>query len=418
LRPTVVDGGRSALAAMEQAQDAGERFPLVLLDGHMPEMDGFTLAERINQRPEFAGTTILLLSSAGQKDDIARCRAVGISACLTKPVKQSELFDAILKALSKWNEEDTARTTDRSIDEAQWSTSSEASTDGDKNLRILLAEDNAINQKLAIALLKKKDWQGVAVSNGEEALQAIASEPFDLILMDVQMPEMGGFEVTKAIREKENGTGRYIPIVAMTAHAMTGDKEKCLEAGMDAYVSKPIHAEALYATIERMMNGKPEPTPEPPADPNLPQVGNLREVVPINLSTLIDVVDGDQELLKELAAGFVEDSARQLEELLKSLENGDPEQIEQRAHRLKGAVGNFGAKAAYDLAYELENRGRESRLDGAVEVYRKLKNEMEQVKAFFSETGWRNKEQGTGRRLLRFGEVGKGIAHCSLLIAH
>jgi len=203
------------------------------------------------------------------------------------------------------------------------------------------------------------------------------------------MPEMGGFEVTAAIREREQATGTHIPIVAMTAHAMKGDQEKCLEAGMDDYVSKPINAEELYATIERMMDGTSAPTaPSIESEPHAAYQPAGGFEPSIDLSTIIDAVDGDRELLKELAEDFVEDGARQLEELRESLEHGDPGQIERRAHSLKGMVGNFGAQAAYELVYELENMGRASRLDGAFSVYQKLEQEMERLKRFFSEPGW------------------------------
>ena len=322
----------------------------------------------------------MMTSIAGRRDDAQRWREIGFAAAIAKPVRQSLLYNTLVEVMSK--EACAEAEAPESPAESAASLAIEAGANG--RLRILLAEDNAINQKLAILLLEKKGWRVTAVSDGNETLQALESGSFDLILMDVQMPKMGGFEATQAIREKETGTGAHIPIVAMTAHAMKGDKEKCLKAGMDDYVAKPINAKELYATIERMMDDRPQP----PTDPNLPQVPNLRELARLDLSTVIDAVDGDKELLKELAEGFVEDSAGQLEELRESLEKGDSEQIERRAHRLRGAVGNFGAKTAYDLAFQLETRGRESRLDGAVEIYGKLEQEMARVKAFFLEPGW------------------------------
>jgi CheY-like chemotaxis protein len=382
-RPTSTEDGDSALKILREAKDCGDPFPLAILDMLMPEMDGETLGQAIKADPALSDTVLVLMSSMADRSDAGQGKDIGFAAVLTKPVRQSRLYNVLMEAFSVEARVEVEEPEAHA--ESASAPAIEAGTNG--RLRILLAEDNAINQKLAILLLEKKGWHVTAVSDGKKALQALESESFDLILMDVQMPKMGGFEATKAIREKENGTGAHIPIVAMTAHAMKGDKEKCLKAGMDDYVAKPINAKELYATVERIRNGKLQPPEnlEPAGGPD-----NLREGTkcPINLSTVIDAVDGDKELMKELAESFIEDSARQLDELLESLENGDTEQIERRAHRLKGAVGNFGAGMAYDLAYELETRGRESRLDGAFPVYQKLEQEMERVKAYLSKPGW------------------------------
>ena len=189
MKPTVVDGARAALAAMEQAREAGEPFALVLTDGMMPEMDGFELAEQIRQHPELAGATIMMLSSAGHPSDRARCRELGVSAYLTKPVKQSDLLDTILTVLHPSRE--PVPRPQLPLPKSQ------------RRLHILLAEDNAINQRVALGILEKRGHAVVVAGNGKEALAALEREAFDLILMDVQMPEMDGFEATKAIRERE-----------------------------------------------------------------------------------------------------------------------------------------------------------------------------------------------------------------------
>ncbi len=243
LRPTVVDGGQAALAALEQARAAGTPFLLVLLDGHMPEMDGFALAERIQQGPEGARITVVMLTSAGGPEDIARCRQLGIHAYLMKPIKQSELFNTLVKALGSPvpRLEPTA------------AGPQPASPAGRRPLQVLLAEDNPVNQKLAVRLLEKQGHTVAVANNGKEALAALERQPFDLVLMDVEMPEMGGLEATTAIRRKEQETGRHVPIIAMTAHAMKGDRERCLAAGMDGYVSKPIPAKDLFAVIADLL---------------------------------------------------------------------------------------------------------------------------------------------------------------------
>ena len=245
MKPKAVADGRAALAEMKRAAASGEPFALVLADALMPEMDGFTLIEQIKQHPDLARASLLMLSSADQSRDIARCRQLGVSSYLMKPIKQSELLDAIMTALSTSSvKEKRADLTagGRHLDPGESSVPS-------RSLRILLAEDNAVNQTLAVILLEKQGHTVVVAGNGKEALAAWERQAFDLILMDVQMPGMDGFEVTARIREQEKGTSRHIPIIAMTAHAIKGDREHCLEAGMDGYVSKPIQAKELFQAI-------------------------------------------------------------------------------------------------------------------------------------------------------------------------
>jgi CheY-like chemotaxis protein len=241
MKPTAVESGVSALQAMEIAKSTGHPFPLILLDGQMPEMDGFTLAEKIQKDPELAGATIMMLTSAGHLGDAERCRKLGITGYLVKPVRQSELLDAICHLLGETKKESAALVTRRSLKEAK------------NRARILLAEDNAVNRTLAIRLLEKRGYTVAVAANGREAVNALEKENFDAILMDVQMPEMDGFAATQAIREAESTTGKRIPIIAMTAHALKGDEERCMEAGMDGYVSKPIRTNELYAALEKVI---------------------------------------------------------------------------------------------------------------------------------------------------------------------
>ncbi|MBI3785472.1 MAG: response regulator [Deltaproteobacteria bacterium] len=239
MRPTTVDSGWAALGCMMHAVAAGRSFPLVLIDVHMPEMDGFELATRIKQTPELAGASILMLSSADLAGEAARCRAVGVGAFLTKPIRQSALLDAILLALGSVRP-----------GEPRVAVNGESGETLATRLHVLLAEDNVVNQRLAARLLEKRGHTVTLANNGREALCAFEKERFDLVLMDVQMPEMDGFEATAAIREREEASGRHTPIIAMTALAMKGDDERCLLAGMDAYVAKPLQVKSLFAIIE------------------------------------------------------------------------------------------------------------------------------------------------------------------------
>jgi CheY-like chemotaxis protein len=234
----------------------GYQFPLVLLDGQMPEMDGFTVAEQIQRNPDLVGATIMMLTSAGHLGDAARCRELGISAYLVKPIRPAELLDAICLIVQKTAPKTAIPLVTRHIlREIRHRT------------RVLLVEDTPVNQKLAVALLEKRGFGVTTAGNGKAALAALEREPFDLVLMDLQMPEMDGLEATSAIRDGEKSTGRHVPIIAMTAHALKGDQERCLAAGMDAYVSKPIRTSELFETIERTLERcrQLEPTANKPS---------------------------------------------------------------------------------------------------------------------------------------------------------
>ena len=238
------------LAAVRMGRIGGTPFPLVLVDGHMPDMDGFAMAEEIQNDPELAGTALLMLTSGGRQGDGARCRALGIAAYLMKPISQGELLEAIITVLGmpSRGSEPPQVVTRHTLRENR------------RKLRILLAEDNKVNQLVASRLLEKRGHTVVIVGNGREALASL-DEPassFDLILMDVQMPDLDGFETTRIIRAREQSSGTHLPIIAMTAHAMKGDEERCLAMGMDGYTSKPIHVEQLFAVIDSVLTPTPE----------------------------------------------------------------------------------------------------------------------------------------------------------------
>ena len=256
LRPATVASADAALLALQEAANAGTPFSLVLLDAQMPRVDGFSLAASIKKNSRFAGLPLIMLTSSGMRGDGARCREIGVSAYLTKPINPADLLDSILLTLgppSGDGAQQPSCVTQHFLREQR------------TPLRILLAEDNVVNQRLAERLLQKQGHQVTVTGNGREALQALQHESFDLVLMDIQMPELNGFQATAAIREQEKETGAHIPIIAMTAHAMKGDDERCLAAGMDHYISKPVRAQELYQTIEAALSGKHEPEPAPAA---------------------------------------------------------------------------------------------------------------------------------------------------------
>ena len=259
MRPTTVESGEAALDILEHAEGGGQRFPLVLLDAHMPEMDGLTVAERIAQNPRLKGMTILMLSSGDQRDMEVRCRQLGITIYLRKPIARSELWEAMITALGRPEERDVPG------DQAPHSKKACALQHHQemtprRQLRILLAEDNVVNQRLVVRLLEKHGHTVVVASTGREVLALLAQQPVDVVLMDVQMPEMDGLESTAVIREQERQRGGHLPIIALTAHAMKGDQERCLITGMDDYISKPINAQTLSAAISRVLKGLPPST--------------------------------------------------------------------------------------------------------------------------------------------------------------
>jgi two-component system, sensor histidine kinase and response regulator len=234
-----VDSAEAAIPAMQAAARQGNPFSIVIVDGQMPGTDGFTLVKQIHECSELASTTIVMLTSLGQKGDAARCRQLGIAAYLMKPARQNELLETLCRVISKSPDPETQTLITRhTLREER------------DRVRILLAEDNAVNQTLAVRLLEKRGYLVTVAADGHAALAALEKQSFDLILMDVQMPQMDGFQATAAIRQKEESGARRTPIVAMTAHALKGDQERCLAAGMDGYVSKPIRTAELFAAIE------------------------------------------------------------------------------------------------------------------------------------------------------------------------
>jgi signal transduction histidine kinase/CheY-like chemotaxis protein len=351
MKPTAVSGGAPAIQALLDASQNGNPFVLVLLDANMPDIDGFGVAERISARPELAGATIMMLTSSGQYGDAARCRGLGISAYLTKPVKQSDLLDQICLVLERGARKYVVPGQEPAPVPAP------AASHPVKKARILLAEDNPVNQRVAVGLLTRRGHDVTVAANGREAVELHQREAFDLVLMDVQMPEMGGFEATAMIRQREQLTGGYTRIVAMTAHAMTGDRDRCIAAGMDGYMSKPINQALLYQVVEEGSIGA--------------------EVRPaaFNREELIDRLGGDADLLGDVIQLFLEDCPKRMAAIAAAVEQRDPEAIRTTAHALKGAAGTIAAAAVFEAAQALERLGAEKRLEPAEAAFRVLTRE-------------------------------------------
>jgi len=248
MKTLAVESGELALGQLSEAREAGEPYRLILTDMHMPKMDGFELVEQIRRRPELSTATIMMLTSAGHQGDAARCKELGVAAYLLKPIRQSELREAVGRVLGASKPEGAIPLVTRySLQDAREPGSS---------LRVLLAEDNRVNQRLVVRLLEKRGHSVAVAGNGLEALAALKKETFDLVLMDVQMPEMDGMEATAAIREEEKASGEHQMIIALTAHAMKGDREKCLSVGMDGYLTKPIRPQELDEVLEERLKNR------------------------------------------------------------------------------------------------------------------------------------------------------------------
>ncbi|MGO9815724.1 MAG: response regulator [Isosphaeraceae bacterium] len=375
MKPKAVADGRAALAEMKRAAASGTPYALVLSDAVMPGMDGFTLIEQIKQHPELARSSLLMLSSADQSGDIARCRQLGVSRYVTKPVKQSELLDAIMTTLG------TSPVTDEhgKLAARLSRLDPEAPEVPSSRLRILLVEDNPVNQTLATILLEKQEHTVVVAGNGNEALAAWEQQAFDLILMDVQMPEMDGFETTACIREREKVTGRHIPIIALTAHAITGNREHCLEAGMDGYVSKPIQAEQLFQAIVDV-------TPMV-ATEVLPPVNQVEPATPpdelpmrLDRTALLKRVGGNPDNLKQIVGLFNIEASKSMTQIRAAIDRGEATRMGRTAHSLKGAIGVFSMTAAFEAAQVLESMGQAGDLTDVEDACNTLENELRQLK--------------------------------------
>jgi two-component system sensor histidine kinase/response regulator len=371
MNPTMVDSAPAALETLQQACAGGRAFRLILLDAHMPGMDGFALAERIQENPRFQEATVIMLTSGGQSGDVNRCRQLGISAYLMKPIKQSDLFDSLINVLA------SAAGQDEPADSA----ASLGLENAARRLRVLVAEDNVVNQKLVVRLLEKRGHQAVVAATGREALRALERQAFDVVLMDVQMPDMGGFEATAAIRAREsllagrpdpsNRATPRLPIIAMTAHAMKGDRERCLEAGMDGYIAKPVHARELYEAIEGHSAAVPL------SSGSLDAASFPAAVIDWNGAR--ERLGNDEDLLRDVIQMFLGEYPAWMAELRRAVARKDAALVQRLAHTVKGALGQFGAQAAFESARRLETLGQDNNLTEGEAALAGLEKELDRL---------------------------------------
>ncbi len=360
VEPVSVAGAREAIEALREARRENRAFQLVLTDARMPGRDGFDLTAEIRGDAELNSTVIMMLSSADQADDVARCDSLGIAAYLTKPVKQSDLFDATALALKLGGPELAAKTR------------AAARPRSFGPLRILLAEDSLVNQKLAVALLTAHGHEVMIAGNGREAVAAVAHETFDVVLMDVQMPDMDGLEATAAIRGRERLHGGHVPIIAMTAHALKGDREICLEAGMDDYVPKPIRSEQLFDAIEALCGASARMEGAATAEVGLPQGDGV-----VDWPAALRSVEGSRDALQTIVDAALEEIPRLLGAIQTALDENDAPALRRAAHTLKASVGYFTDGEAFEMAQRLERIGQEERLIEAGAALQSLERHLE-----------------------------------------
>jgi signal transduction histidine kinase/DNA-binding response OmpR family regulator len=354
--PVEAASGEEALALLEEMT----QYPigLVLLDVQMPEMDGFGVAEAMRKNEDIHGPRIIMLTSVGGHGEAGEARRLGISAYLTKPVKQSRLLEAIVSVMGVGH----------GTDEGPGVPSPPALPPLLEGVRVLLAEDNPVNQRIVARILEKAGCSVEVASDGRQAIKVLVQDEFDLVLMDVQMPHMDGFEATAAIRS--DGRFRSLPIIAMTAHAMKGDRERCLQAGMNDYVSKPVHTEQLLGAIAKW-------TERADAADGADS--------PVDMEDALGRVSGDAEVWLEVAGIFLEDTPNRLDKIEAAVEAGDAETVQKEAHSIKGAAANVGAKPLLGAASELEAAGRESRFDEIGDALGRLRGEFSRFETFLAE---------------------------------
>jgi PAS domain S-box-containing protein len=373
MRPTEAADGPTAVRILYGSLDAGQPFRVVLTDMQMPGMDGEALGRVVMSDKRFAGTKVVMMTSLGRQGDAKRLVEEGFAAYLIKPVRQSELFDCVMVALSGQGP----------VEQPMPLVNRNAVRDlRGNNVRVLLAEDNITNQQVALAILRRLGLTADAVANGREAVEALRSIPYDLVFMDVQMPEMDGLEATRAVRSARSGAlSRSVPIIAMTAHAMQGDRQRCFDAGMDDYVAKPVTLDVLAQVLEKWLaklaaaGGTGKALPAAPSSRPL-----LAEPAVFCEATLLDRAMGERQLARIVARTFLEDVPLQMEALRGHVLATDSKGTERQAHTIKGAAATVGGEAVAKLAGEIEQAAHARNLGSVKAVLGELQDRFERLK--------------------------------------
>jgi len=384
-------GAKDALRMLHDARAGGDRYRLAILDMLMPEMDGEELGKKIKADPVLKDTPLIMMTSIGRRGDANRFEEIGFEGYLTKPVKSSVLFDCVVTVLAGGSAGETTKpkglVTRHTISEARR-----------RKIRILLAEDNITNQQVAKGIIEKLGYRVDVVANGKEAVKALEDRPYDVVLMDCQMPEMDGYEATRAIRnwklepeEKSDSTSSFqsrvssMPIIAMTAHAMKGDRERCIHAGMDDYISKPVTPRVLAEVLERWLMKRERDECSGLGDGDGDETGDLKletrdakegpDAPIFDHSSMMERLMNDDDLARTIISAFLDDIPKQIEALKGYLDQEDVESAERQAHTIKGASANVSGMALRDVAFEMEKAGKAGDLHGIAALMPELERQ-------------------------------------------
>jgi PAS domain S-box-containing protein len=397
--------GDQAIVELRRARKMKDPFEIAIVDMQMPEMDGEELGRQIKEDPDLAATVLIMVSSMGTRGDAARLKNIGFAAYLTKPIKQSQFYDCLAATAGRWKEkerpQDTAIVTRYSL-----------ADDKKRRVGILLAEDDPTNQKVALHILKKFGYLSDAVSNGQEVLEALEKAPYDIVLMDIQMPVMDGYAATGRIRRLELESQRVkpneedtsvapapcfpyleqskrIPIIAMTAHAMKGDREKCIAAGMDDYTPKPINPQELLEKIEKWTGAERNGFGSGPEDSKKGPPDNAKEEIqPLDLEKALERAMGDKDFLKLLLEGFIQELPNQIETIKAAVAGTDASALTEQAHKIKGAAANLSACGVFDAAKSLEEMGRTQNIGQAGHMLEVLQKEGKRLTEYIERAEW------------------------------
>jgi CheY-like chemotaxis protein/HPt (histidine-containing phosphotransfer) domain-containing protein len=365
MHPTMTEDGMEAVSALQKARQEGQPYSVVILDVMMPRMSGYEVAERIRQDESLGRPIVIMLSSEGKRNEDES----GLyNAYLLKPARQALLLETLTGLIRS-----SAVSSKKPEPEKE-----KPLKPSDVQYCVLLAEDNPVNQTLAVRLLEKLGHMVRTVNNGMEAVLAVEEEEFDLVLMDVQMPEMDGIEATVKIRQREVQTGGHLPIIAVTAHAMKGDQERCLDAGMDGYVSKPIHANNLCEKMEKVLNAcRRDNEAKPPMEQD-EDMDTTAEI--FDEAEALDRLDGDRDMLMELLELFEEHCDRMIANVREALGARDCDLLSKAAHTLKGTFGNISAKAAQEAAFRAETAAKDGDILAAGKAVETLLAEVDRLR--------------------------------------
>jgi two-component system sensor histidine kinase/response regulator len=364
LAARLVESGPEAIVELKRAADEGDPYSIVILDSQMPGMDGFNVAACIHEDQQLRETNVIMLSAVVKSADIERCRNLGIARYMQKPATQLELLESIL-----------GLTGVRELDRSTQSAICDSVVAPESRLRILLAEDGIVNQQVAVGLLAHRGHEVIVACDGQQAVDFLARDQFDLVLMDVQMPIMDGLEATRLIRKREQDSGQHVPIIAMTASAMKGDQERCLASGMDDYVSKPIEPAHFFQVIQRNLATARNTSPLCSADNSDDEVTTLDSMV-IDVDAARAICGGDDGRLHLLASTLSEEAGDLMDKIHQAIDSCDRSALHRYAHTLKGSAGVFGASAVVEAARRLEAQSDDGDAEVIGPLVRRLKMEV------------------------------------------